>query len=255
MNERDRVDRLITSWLDERAPSNATAELLADIVSTTSRRRPRPAWLARIEGHHMNVIEGGRSRGLPRLIPFLVLLGLAVALAAAAVGSGAFRNDPQPIGIVEPSPSADAAVASPTPFMRKPTIGDPIPDEMIGSWRERDGDLYTHIFRAGDPACIVYVQTTQDCSILQWAADDFYLSDIQILTIKDGKLHQVEYLGRNCRPNVTDFVFTVDADSFRVEPSPPTPCNSVVVEMVRAGVGAVPTAKPPTNADGPARFD
>jgi hypothetical protein len=202
----------------------------------------------------MDVIQGGRRRGPLRLTPLLIILALVAALAvgAAAIGVGALRTDRQAVGVVESSPSATAPAAVATPFMRKPTIGDPIPDELIGSWRERDGDLYMHIFRAGDPACSVYVQTLQDCSILQWAADDFYLSDIQILTIKDGKLHQVEYLGRNCRPSVTEYAFTVDATSLRLEPSPPTACNGIVMDMVRAGVGGIPTAKPVTNGGSPA---
>lgn len=252
MNDRDRVHRLVTSWLESEAPLGARPELLEHIVSTTGRARPRPRWLARMKGNHMDVIEGGRGRGALRLIPILVVLGLLAVLVAGLAAVGAFRNDPPAIAVVDPVASGES-----TPFMRPIIPGEPLPDSVIGSWRERQGDeygvLYMHILRAGDPVCLAYVQTTQDCSVLQWAADDLYLSDIQILTIQEGKIHQVEFLGRNCTPRSTDFTFEVSANAFFIEPTPPTPCNSASLDFVRAGIDGVPLAKPPKNGAAPAR--
>lgn len=250
MNDRDRVDRLVTSWLESEAPLGARPELLEHIVSTTGQVRPRPFWLARMKGNHMDVIEGGRARRAFRLTPILVLLGLLAVLIAGLAAVGAFRNDPPAIAVVDPVASGSP---TPTPFMRPIIPGEPLPESVIGSWREKNGDLYMHILRAGDRVCLDYVQTTQDCSVLQWAADDFYLTDIQILTIQEGKIHQVEFLGRNCDPRSTDLTFEVSANALRIEPSPPTPCNSIVLDFVRAGVDGVPLAKPPKNGGAPAR--
>jgi hypothetical protein len=91
MNDIIGTERLLAAWMEAEAPPRAPAGLRDDILSATTGIRPRPAWLARLKGNHMNVIMGGRVGRSPyqRYVPILVALGLLLALlvGAAVVGS------------------------------------------------------------------------------------------------------------------------------------------------------------------------
>jgi hypothetical protein len=96
MNGRRSPERLLDAWLATEAPPRPPAGLRDDIVHATARIRPRPGWLARLKGNHMDVIVGGRARRDLRLIPMLALLGLLlVALVGAAVVGSRLLEQPR----------------------------------------------------------------------------------------------------------------------------------------------------------------
>ena len=113
MNDIRPTDRLLAAWLELEAPASAPDELRTDIYRATARIRPRPAWLARLGGHHMDVISGGARRRDTRLLPLVALLGLLLAAALAAVWVGS-RPPANPITAVIPtaSPARSAEVTA-----------------------------------------------------------------------------------------------------------------------------------------------
>ena len=84
---RDR-DLALGAWFDDIATAPAPSDLLDRIVSTTSPRRPRPAWLATIR-----VREGTAVAAPARLAVILVVLA-ALAGAALLVGSRLMTTEP-----------------------------------------------------------------------------------------------------------------------------------------------------------------
>jgi hypothetical protein len=89
-------DRALARWLEEEAAAPAPAGAYEALVEATSRRRPRPAWIAAIGGQWVRLepIGGADLRAGPshtRLRPStVVVLGLlAAALAAGAIVVGA----------------------------------------------------------------------------------------------------------------------------------------------------------------------
>ena len=84
MTENQRADRLFLTWLESEAPDQAPEELLDRIDSATRSARPRPAWVARLEGHHMEIIEGGRRSGAPSLGLIVAVVVIAIAALAGA---------------------------------------------------------------------------------------------------------------------------------------------------------------------------
>jgi hypothetical protein len=95
MSDWTRSDRLLEAWLDLEAPPGVPDGLRDDILTATGRIRPRPAWLARLKGNHMEVLIGGRPRQASRLVPILLTLALLAAIVAGvvSVGSNLLRRD------------------------------------------------------------------------------------------------------------------------------------------------------------------
>jgi sugar lactone lactonase YvrE len=114
MNDSRPTDRLLSAWLELEAPVSAPDDLRTDIYRATARIRPRPAWLARLGGHHMDVITSGARRRDTRLLPLLALLGLLIAAAVAAVYIGSRRSTSDPLVAVA-SASASASIATAPP--------------------------------------------------------------------------------------------------------------------------------------------
>ena len=140
MNDPRSTDRLLATWFESDAPTSAPEALKTDIHRATARIRPRPAWLARMRGTDMNVIEGGVGRRSPRLAPALVLLVLlliALLAAVAVVGSrppgdrlaavpsvapsgaptSSATRAPSPSPSATPTPLADATIAFDYPVL------------------------------------------------------------------------------------------------------------------------------------------
>ena len=112
MNDRRSTDRLLSAWFESRHPSRRPDVLRTDIHRATARIRPRPAWLARLGGHHMDVITGGARRRDTRLVPLLALLGLLLAAAVAAVYVG---SRPATTAVVPTESPAVTPAATRTP--------------------------------------------------------------------------------------------------------------------------------------------
>jgi streptogramin lyase len=115
MNDPRSTERLLPVWFELEAPSSAPDALRDEIYRATSRIRPRPAWLARLKGNHMDVITGGAQRRDARLIPILLVVGLLLAIVATAVFVGSQRPPDRPAVVPPVGPSTSPARASTAP--------------------------------------------------------------------------------------------------------------------------------------------
>jgi hypothetical protein len=92
------TESLLAAWMEAEAPPRAPDGLRDDILTATSRIRPRPAWLAQLKGNLMDLIMGGRAgrTSYQRLVPVLVALGLllAIAIGALVVASRLQKQEP-----------------------------------------------------------------------------------------------------------------------------------------------------------------
>jgi hypothetical protein len=137
MTENQRADRLFLTWLESEAPDQAPEELLDRIDSATRSARPRPAWVARLEGHHMEIIEGGRRSGAPSLGLIVAVVVIAIAALAGAAFVGTRLVQPP----VAPTPSQPAVLtvpsAAPASSAKAPasTPALPAPAALQGRWR------------------------------------------------------------------------------------------------------------------------
>lgn len=99
------MDGLLRTWLDAAAPTGPPDGLLETTLARTSRRRPRPAWLAGLVG------EALPRPHQPKRRPILTL-ALAGALLAIAAVVGLQLVTRWNVGITNPTPEAST---SPTP--------------------------------------------------------------------------------------------------------------------------------------------
>ena len=114
MNDRKSPERLLSTWFELEAPARAPDDLRDDVINATARIRPRPAWLALLKGHPMDVIVGGARRRDPRLVPALFLIGLLlVAIAGAAIVGSQPPNRAVTV-VPTPAPSATASASRPS---------------------------------------------------------------------------------------------------------------------------------------------
>jgi hypothetical protein len=250
MTTNDRAERLLQTWLESEAPQGAPDGLPDRIDTATRAVRPRPRWLARLEGHHMDGIEGGRRSAAPRLGLVLALIGLVVAgLAAAAFIGSRPANIVVPITTASAGPTAShAAVATPrTSFVaRLPEPGDPIPDELVGVWYVSPGE-YLHIQRGPDPYCQAKYRAVQDC----WVWWDDALNGIQqsadILTIVDGKLRVMSIGRQDCAGNASTATWTRTGNALVLVLEPGHCLTRVFPTMflVGSGEGGAPPSVPP----------
>ncbi|HET9522127.1 MAG TPA: hypothetical protein VFO73_13850 [Candidatus Limnocylindrales bacterium] len=126
MNDRRSPERLLSAWFELEAPPGAPDALRDDIHHATRRVRPRPAWLARLKGNHMDVIAGGAQRRDPRLVPILLLVGLLLAIVAAV----AFVGSQPPNNRLAVIPSGDATQPSAAaPASHSPSVA-PAPSAL-----------------------------------------------------------------------------------------------------------------------------
>jgi hypothetical protein len=210
-----RAERLLQSWLESEAPTRPPEGLAHRIDAATRSARPRPAWLARLEGHHMDVIQGGRrTTGVPRLGLVLAIIGLLIVAAAAAVF---FGSRPQNL-VVAPTSQATATAAAagtprPTAKPRVPEPGDPIPDDLIGVWEVDPGE-YLYILRGPDPYCQTRYQTTQDCGT--WVDANGQVDYADIYTLVDGKLRDNPVGRADCRGNLSTLTFQRTGDKLEL---------------------------------------
>jgi hypothetical protein len=241
MNSQHRADRLLDVWLQLEAPASPPPELLTDITARTSSLRPRPAWLARLEGHHVDVIQGGRRTGAPRLGLVLAIIGLLlVAVAAAAY----FGSRPQNL-VVAPTtgPTASApAAAGPTAIPRQPEPGDAIPDELIGNWYVSSSEIL-YIMRGPNPYCQQRYQVAQDC--WTWLFDGDIVPHADILTIVDGKLRDMSIGRQDCAGSVSTMSFKRTGDTLQLTVEPGSCFSRNFPPFKLVGTAGAPPSVPP----------
>lgn len=100
-------DRLMTTWLDQRAHPGDGDAVLDAALARTSRTRPLPVWLL-----PERLIPTQLRRPIPqvrRLAPIVLLLGLLLALAVAVLVVGSARRLPPPFGLAAPGTVAFVA--------------------------------------------------------------------------------------------------------------------------------------------------
>ena len=135
MSDDQRTVRLVQTWLESEAPSQLPIGLIDRIASTTRSSRPRPAWIARLEGHHMDVIEGGRRSGAPTLGLIVAVVVIAIAALAGAAFVGSRLVQPP----VAPTPSQRAVLtvpsAAPASSAKAPASTPAVPAALQGRWR------------------------------------------------------------------------------------------------------------------------
>jgi Tol biopolymer transport system component len=97
----DDLDRVLQQWFEGDAPGPEPRVLLATVIDTTRRHRPRPGWLVRARGGGVSARPVRMPSTWSRLRPLrlALLLGLLVALAAAAAVLVGTRPSPAPVGI------------------------------------------------------------------------------------------------------------------------------------------------------------
>ena len=169
----------------------------------------------------MDVIEGGRRSGVPRLGLILAIVVIAIAALAAAVFVGT-RLVRQPVA---PAPSQPAVVSAasgapasakpkPSIYMRTVQPGDPIPDELIGTWYAFEFNEYTYISRAGDPICATKWRTTQDC-VTFFGNNEFYRNG-DVVTMVDGHLRFWPIGDDRCKDTANLVDYTKNGDEIHL---------------------------------------
>ncbi len=247
MTQQRNADRLLEQWLSLEAPP-APIELLDDITAVTRRTRPRPVWLARLEGHHMDVITGGRRDGVPRLGLVVAILALLIAAVAVAIGVG---NRQTPSSVLPPASHAAIPSGAPstepqtTPRMRSVQPGDPVPTELLGAWW--DSDRWAYYLAPGDPYCVERWVTTQNCQVFRDAASGEMGNFAEIVTVVDGNLRFMsvaDVSSANCRNRETflSYVLTDDSLTYTILPNS---CFTGIGNLVRPGAGDAPASAPP----------
>jgi Tol biopolymer transport system component len=144
MIAQNELDRLLSTWLSEEAPSAEPEELLPRSLLHVSRTRRQPAWLTVLRGTSM----GRVAAPAPRLVVILVLMALLVITLLGGVLIGSSMRGP--IVVAPPSPA--------------PTFGSSLPPVLGLPGRfafasNRDGDLDVY---AMDPDRTNLAQLTND---------------------------------------------------------------------------------------------
>lgn len=246
MSDDQRTVRLVQTWLESEAPSQVPSGLIDRIGLTTRSSRPRPAWIARLEGHHMDVIEGGRGKTNPRLTLALAIIGITLALLAAVafVGSRQATKTTPDTSLTVPSGPPVASPSGAAGRLRAIQPGDPLPDELIGAWYDAAGDEYAYYLRAGDPYCTGHWKTQQDCQVWFAEAMDGWQQHANIVTLAGGQLRYYSVgIDDRCKDKASLATYTVTAGTFTPTVLPGQ-CFISLAPLVRVGSAGAPSAAP-----------
>lgn len=208
MTENQPADRLFLTWLEFEAPDGTPEGLLDRIENATGSVRPRPTWIARVEGHHMDVIEGGRRSGAPGLGLLVAVVVIAMAALAGAVFVGTRLVQPP----VAPAPSQPAVLtvpsAAPASSAKAPasTPARPAPAALQGRWR---------------------AEIARSVAILTFTATGF---TIDWLGVHSGRINvdgdEITFSG-NRDPQCPDggtYRWSIEGDKLHLEPVGTDPC-------------------------------
>jgi hypothetical protein len=252
MNTNNRADRLLDVWLQLEAPASPPPELLTTITARTSSIRPRPAWLARLEGHHVDVIQGGRRTGAPRLGLVLAIIGLLLVAFAAAAYIGSRPQNLVVAPTTGPSASVEAtaaAAAGPTAIPRQPEPGDPMPADVAGTWWGAGNQEFVYYLRAGDDYCVRKYHTLQDCLVYggneQLAA---FENHADVVTVVDGKLRYFSLPRQDCEGQESFATWKRTGDRLElsvVDPGTGSCFTHLDSPLVLVGTSGAPASAPP----------
>ena len=242
MTEQQRADRLVRTFLESEAPERVPDGLLDRIDFATRTSRPRPAWVARLEGHHMDVITGGRrTSGFPRLGLLLAVIALVAAVAAAAIFVGSQKKPtvvtPDASQAPQSSPRFSAAARIPEP-------GDPIPDDLIGVWSLGSSE-FLYIQRGPDPYCQQRFRAVQDCWIFYDGTQGGIQAFGDILTLVDGKIRIMSIGLQDCNGSVSTVTYTRTGDVAQLHVEKPSCFTRDFPPMTLVGSPSGPESAPP----------
>ena len=122
MTRFDDLDRALTAYFDIEAAAPAPAGLLESAMTTTSRRRPRPAWHARLNAGSISAPRGETTRTL--LIAAALIALLLFVVGFALLGGG---GNSSPL-------VADASVQPSAPASTTPVAGGPVDPAFRATW-------------------------------------------------------------------------------------------------------------------------
>ena len=151
MNPSDAFDRHISDWLHADA-EHQVPEHLDAVLRRTRTERQRPAWSS-LE-RWFPVQSTLRFSPAPRIAWLLVVVGLVVALAAAAVWIGSRQRVPQPFGparngAIVSSHDGDIYAVDPVTHAERLLVGGKTMD--FGPSFSRDGTKLLFLRGSGDP--------------------------------------------------------------------------------------------------------
>lgn len=147
----DKLEQLLTDWLEDDvhvAPSSPV-----DAAIEFARAHPRRrAWFSVATRDVL-----APSPPTLRYALLLAALGALIALTAGSIvnlGSSLRQDSP-----ARPQPTDPVHVGQ--------VPGSPLPEELLGSWDERDGSRTWQFHAAGDPMCAEFISTDQDCVVFE----------------------------------------------------------------------------------------
>jgi hypothetical protein len=151
----DNVDRRIATWLAEQFVEHRPDELLDRVLQTTSRRRPRPARLGRLGGHHLSpttsapgVARQWKERPVNRAlglvaavatIAIVAVIGYAIFAPPGSGPGGAPTPSPTPTAIASPSRIGPLAPGAYHSVTFKPELRFEVPAGWSNTADDRDG--------------------------------------------------------------------------------------------------------------------
>jgi TolB protein len=110
MNPSPDIERLFADWMASAAPSGAPRQTVEDAISTTSQRRPRPAWLANMRTPPMTTPRSALVGSATwRAAYLLAILAISVTLAAGSIAAGASLLTQAADESLEPAPPTGLA--------------------------------------------------------------------------------------------------------------------------------------------------
>lgn len=241
MKANDRTTRLLQTWLESEAPQQVPAGLFTRIDTATRARTPRAAWLARLEGHHMDVIEGGRRPAIPRLAFIIAILAVVAAAAFGIMAVGS--QQPGPVDSPAASPTSGATpnqTSAPgvTPSGGATAPMQPLPDSLIGAWYG-SGPQFVWFLRSGESACSAFARSTGDCAVIEPGTG---ARSGGAAGLVNGEL-VIAWTSGYCNPVISRYGYSLNGDSL-VLTERPGGCDGGNLALTRAGTGSAPTAPP-----------